>query len=185
MTLEELWQLFPITLVPHDDRWNGWAIDEIRLLKSLLTDNFPIVNHIGSTSIPGIYAKPIIDILVEVSTDKKYDAIKNILETAGYICMYEDERRMSFNKGYTPMGYAGKVYHVHVHRQGDNDEILFRDYLLAHPLKAKEYESLKLSLLPKYRNDRDGYTEAKSDFINHILFSALALSTTSPLPDTH
>ena len=76
---------------------------------------------------------------------------------------------MSFNKGYAPVGYADKVFHVHVHRIGDNDEILFRDYLIAHPESAKVYEKLKLSLLPKYKNNRDGYTEAKTDFIKRIM----------------
>lgn len=61
------------------------------------------------------------------------------------------DNRMSFNKGYTPAGYADKVFHVHVHRIGDNEEILFRDYLLAHPEYAEEYEKLKLSLLSKYK----------------------------------
>ena len=75
---------------------------------------------------------------------------------------------MSFNKGYTLHGYDDKVFHVHFHTVGDNDEIRFRDYLLTHPDVAGEYERLKLSLLPKYRNDRDGYTSAKSGFIKRI-----------------
>lgn len=56
---------------------------------------------------------------------------------------------------------------------GDNDEIRFLDYLIAHPEVAKEYEKLKLSLLPKYRNDRDGYTEAKSEFVRQTIKRAL------------
>lgn len=80
---------------------------------------------------------------------------------------------MSFNKGYTSTGYADKVFHIHFHRIGDNDEILFRDHLIAHPEVAEEYEKLKLSLLPKYRNDRDGYTEAKSEFVRRTIKQAL------------
>ena len=60
-------------------------------------------------------------------------------------------------------------FHIHIHTIGDNDEICFRDYLLTHPKAAKEYEALKLSLLPQYRNDRDGYTKAKSDFVRKII----------------
>ena len=83
--------------------------------------------------------------------------------------MSVSDTRMSFNKGYTPKGYADKVFHIHFHSIGDNDEIIFRDYLIAHPEAAKEYERLKLSLLPEYRHDRDGYTDAKSEFVNNVV----------------
>ena len=83
--------------------------------------------------------------------------------------MSESDSRISFNKGYTPTGYADRVFHIHFHRIGDNDEIRFRDYLIVHPEVAKEYERLKQSLLPKYKNDRDGYTDSKTMFIQSIL----------------
>lgn len=169
MTLEELWKLFPITLTQHNPKWKLWAEKEIQLLSGLLADYNPTINHIGSTAIPGIMAKPIVDILVEISKDCNWHGVKELLEKAGYICMSESESRMSFNKGYTPSGYADKVFHIHIHNHGDNDEIEFRDYLIQHPTEAKEYEQKKLSLLPKFKNDRDGYTAAKSDFINSII----------------
>ena len=75
---------------------------------------------------------------------------------------------MSFNKGYTPSGYAKRVFHIHLHLSGDNDELSFRDYLIAHPSVAGEYEALKRSLLPRYKYDRDGYTAAKTGFISRI-----------------
>ena len=169
MTLEELWQLFPITLVPHSPEWKEWAVEEIQSLHLLLADFGPTINHIGSTAIPGIMAKPIVDILVEISADCDWSAVKKVLENVGYICMSESRGRMSFNKGYTTTGYAERVFHIHIHKPGDNDEIRFRDYLRKNPSVAKGYEVLKLSLLPMYRNDRDGYTEAKSDFIRRIM----------------
>ena len=73
--------------------------------------------------------------------------------------------RMSFNKGYTPEGFADRVFHLHLRREGDNDEILFRDYLNAHPNIAHEYELLKIELQKRFKHDRDGYTNAKTDFI--------------------
>lgn len=169
MTLEELWELFPIVLTPHNPLWSIWGEEEIRWLSSALSEYSPIINHIGSTAIPDIQAKPIVDILVEVSPGIEWLPIIEILERNGYICMSESHTRISFNKGYTPAGYADRVFHVHVHRIGDNDEILFRDYLIAHPESAKEYETLKLSLLPEYRNNRDGYTEAKTEFVKKIV----------------
>lgn len=169
LTLAELWELFPIVLTAHNPQWSVWAEEEMRLLSSLLVKYHPIISHIGSTAIPDIQAKPIVDILVEVSPGIEWLPIIEILERNGYICMSESGSRISFNKGYTPSGYADKVFHVHVHRTGDNDEILFRDYLIAHPESAKEYETLKLSLLPEYRNNRDGYTEAKTEFVKKIV----------------
>ena len=69
------------------------------------------------------------------------------------------------NKGYTPSGFAQKVFHLHVRLWGDNDELYFRDYLREFPAVAKAYEALKLSLWRRFEHDRDGYTEAKGDFI--------------------
>lgn len=83
--------------------------------------------------------------------------------------MSDKPNRMSFNKGYTPKGYAKRVFHIHLRVFGDNDEILFRDYLISHSNVAKEYEDLKIGLLSKYRNNRDGYTAAKSNFIQRVL----------------
>ena len=82
--------------------------------------------------------------------------------------MSESVNRIIFNKGYTPDGYADKVFHVHIHRIGDNREILFRDYLIAHPEAAKKYEQLKQSLQPTYKHDRDGYITAKTKFIHSL-----------------
>lgn len=169
MTLKELWELFPIVLAPYNLDWHEWAREEIIALSDLLEHHSPIINHIGSTAIPGIQAKPTIDILVEIEPDADWQRVRAMMEDAGYICMSFSDNRMSFNKGYTPAGYADKVFHVHVHRIGDNEEILFRDYLIAHPEYAEEYEKLKLSLLSKYKNNRDEYTEAKSKFIKTIL----------------
>lgn len=169
MTLEELWELFPIVLTPHDPLWAARAREEIASLSALLADYKPVINHIGSTAIPDIHAKPIIDILVEVSPDADWLPIKTLMKDNGYLCMSATQSRVSFNKGYTPEGYADKVFHIHFHRTGDNDEILFRDYLTAYPLMAKEYEKLKLSLLPAYKNNRDGYTEAKTEFVRHVI----------------
>lgn len=172
MTLEELWQLFPITLSDHRPEWSCQAKKEIAFLSEICSAFHPVVNHIGSTAVAGIVAKPIIDILMEVDQSIDYREVKSTLEAEGYICMSESESRISFNKGYTPAGYADKVFHIHVHRYGDNDEIIFRDYLLTHREIAKEYESIKLSLLPKFRHDRDGYTEAKTEFVRKITLLA-------------
>ncbi len=86
--------------------------------------------------------------------------------------MNENETRLDFNKGYTPYGFADKVFHIHIRLTGDNDEVFFRDYLITHSDVAKDYEKLKLSLWKTFEHNRDGYTNAKSDFITH--YTAIA-----------
>ena len=79
--------------------------------------------------------------------------------------MSEDLNRISLNKGYTEQGFAKRVFHLHLRIKGDNDELYFRDYLREYEKIAKEYESLKLSLWKEFEYNRDGYTNAKTDFI--------------------
>ena len=174
MTLEELWELFPITLTPHQPQWGEWAMEEIQSLSAILAAYKPTINHIGSTALPTICAKPIIDILVEVPPATDRQMLCELMEGSGYICMNRSADRMSFNKGYTPEGYAERVFHIHVHPDGDNDEILFRDYLLAHTDIAKEYETLKQSLILRYSHNRDAYTDSKTDFVRRVVAMAKA-----------
>lgn len=167
MTNAELWQLFPIFLTEHNPEWERWYAQEQALLASVLP-MYEIVriSHIGSTAISGIWAKAIVDIMVETTRPQSdWQNIKHILQFNGYLCMSQDERRISFNKGYTEEGFADRVFHLHLRSAGDNDELYFRDYLLDHPDVAKEYESLKLGLWKKYEHDRDAYTDSKTDFI--------------------
>lgn len=171
MTLEELWQLFPIILTEHKDCWRKFYAEQADELKRLLPAGSKI-NHIGSTAVNGIRAKPIGDILVEVDEAVSLSEVSTILQDNGWIKMSEAERRISFNKGYTEKGFAEKVFHLHLRFMGDNDEIYFRDYLISHPEVANEYEALKLELRKKFEHNRDGYTEAKSKFVKK--YTALA-----------
>lgn len=164
MTLEELWQLFPIFLTEHQDRWEIWYAEEASLLRELL-GSAPVLNHIGSTAVKDIWAKPIIDILIEVPDAAALDSAKEALKAAGYLCMSDSGVRVDFNKGYTPDGFAQRVFHLHLRLMGDHDELYFRDYLNTHPDTAKEYEALKLGLWKKYEHDRDGYTQQKTNFV--------------------
>lgn len=162
MTLEELWMLFPIILTEHNDCWTEYYAEEAAELKRILPEE-TVINHIGSTAVKGIWAKPIVDILVEAKGNLQ--DIATTLQNSGWIKMFESETRLSFNKGYTENGFTEKVFHLHLRYTGDNDEICFRDYLITHPDVAKEYEKLKLKLWKRFEHNRDGYTEAKSEFI--------------------
>lgn len=177
MSLEELWQLFPIELVEHQDCWVDWYREEASVLDGILSaDLSHAIHHVGSTAIDGIWAKPIIDILVELPDNAAVESAKARLVAQGYLVMADRD----LNKGYTPQGFAERVFHIHLRVAGNNDELYFRDYLNEHPEVAKKYESLKLSLWREYEHDRDGYTAAKTAFVNKYTQLAKAECTQGP-----
>lgn len=166
MSLEELWELFPIYLVEHDDRWDRYY-DEIEAFLKMILSEFPIgrISHIGSTAISGIWAKDIVDVLIEAAEDSDLEHIAGVMEKNGLIRMSAQTGRISFNRGYTKDGFADRVFHVHLRRAGDHDELYFRDYLNEHPQIAGEYETLKLKLWKQFEHNRDAYTDAKTEFV--------------------
>lgn len=176
MSLEELWQLFPIFLREHQDEWKDWYEEErLQLLSFLPEHQIVRLSHIGSTSVKTIWAKPIVDILLEIPKETDMAAMRNLLLQNGYLLMSESQGRMSFNKGYTPSGFAERVFHLHLRYEGDHDELYFRDYLQEHPAVAKDYEKLKLSLWKQYEHNRDAYTDSKTDFIKKFTKEAQRL----------
>lgn len=172
MTNEELGQLFPIILSEHQACWKDDFQYEEKLLKEKIGNStIESINHIGSTAIPGLLAKPSIDILLEIKENVELSKLIAVMESIGYIYSPQPDNpkpHMMFMKGYTPKGFQPPIFHVHVRYCGDWDEIYFRDYLLRHPETTKEYADLKLKLKEQFEHDRDGYTKAKTDFIQRI-----------------
>lgn len=166
MELEDLWKLFPIYLTEHQDVWIQWYEEEKNQIHQILAVEEDLrIHHIGSTAIKGIWAKPIIDILIEVPNLSLLKRITKQLVMHGYICMAEKENRISLNKGYSENGLAPRAFHIHLHLVGDDDEVYFRNYLNAFPGIAQEYEALKLRLWERYKFDRDEYTRQKTEFV--------------------
>ena len=168
MSLEELWQLFPIVLQKHNPDYAMWYSSEEESLIDLLRDfNICRINHIGSTAVAGLIAKPIVDILLELPATYDVNAVAQLLQNNGWIIMQQDDmqKTIDLNKGYTTNGFADKVYHLHIRPVGDWGELYFRDYLRCNPDAARQYEALKLSLKEQFEHNRDAYTDAKSDFI--------------------
>ncbi|WP_167495247.1 GrpB family protein [Eubacterium maltosivorans] len=168
LSLEELWALFPIILKEHNPDYKVWYEEEKqRIISKVKPENLIRISHIGSTAVKGLTAKPIVDILLEIDGDCGVSAIIKVLKTLGWRLMSQEDDpvKLSFNKGYTPEGFADRVYHLHVRYFGNWSELYFRDFLIAHPDVAGEYERLKLKLWKQYEHDRDGYTEAKTDFV--------------------
>ena len=168
MTLEELWQLFPIILSKYDPDWKKYYEEEKALLEKSFGDLLVRIEHIGSTAVEGLIAKPTVDILLEVDPSASTDAVRQTAGRCGYTVMSEKtvrEYRLDLRKGYTPQGFADKVFHLHIRHPGDWDEIVFRDFLRKNPGKAQEYARLKADLQKRFEHDRDAYTEAKGNFI--------------------
>jgi len=137
-------------------------------------DKITRISHYGSTAVPGLTAKPTVDILFEIAETVDIEELIALMPEGEYICLrregnsLSEHDRVMFIKGYTDTGFADKVYHIHVRNPGDWDELYFRDYLIAHPEIATEYAELKRRLFKNYEHDRDGYTAAKSEFIKEV-----------------
>jgi GrpB-like predicted nucleotidyltransferase (UPF0157 family) len=172
MTHEELFRLFPIILSEHKPEWKEKYLEEKTVVEqSIGIQNITRISHFGSTAVPGLIAKPTVDILVEIKNDTDTTRLISCMRTGGFRYLEEPDNpppHMMFIKGYTQEGFKGQAFHVHVRYSGDWDELYFRDYLLAHPKTAEEYGRLKLELKQKYEHDRDAYTNAKTEFIKRI-----------------
>lgn len=169
MTLDELWELFPIVLEEYNPEYPRWYSDiEFDLMKVIDSKDIYRMTHIGSTAVEGLLSKPIIDILLEVHEACNLDSlVKDIVDSGWGLMSSNDEPvvRRDLNKGYTKFGFADKVYHLHIRYPSDSDELYFRDYLRNHSEAVEEYRKLKLELIEDFRNDRDAYTSAKSEFV--------------------
>ena len=173
---EERARLYPIILREHDPAWFEWFAEEkIELERLIGVENIARISHYGSTSVPGLIAKPTVDILIEINEDTDIEKLITAMPEEDYICLDQGSLTMltppphlMFLKGYTPTGFAERVYHIHVRYFGDCDELYFRDYLIAHPEIAAEYAELKQKLFKNFEYDRDGYTEAKGVFVKEV-----------------
>ena len=167
-------RIYPIILSGYNTAWVEWFVEERMNLERLIgTENIAQISHFGSTSVPGLVAKPTVDILLEIKEDANVSKLIDALSSPEYICLNPPDMptpppHLVFLKGYTPTGFAEKVYHIHVRYPDDWDELHFRDYLIANPVTAAEYAGLKRKLFKEFEFNRDGYTDAKSVFIKEI-----------------
>ncbi len=167
-----------VAIVPYDPTWPDQFLRErAHLLSCLPNELIKRIEHFGSTAVPGLAAKPVIDILVEVTDLEATKArVVPVLESQGYEYFW---RPTHGDDG--PPFYAWfikrdpatglRTHHIHMvegHFVEHWDRLLFRDYLVGHADVAREYESLKRHLASAYPNDRIAYTRGKSEFINQI-----------------
>lgn len=173
MTDEERAKLFPVILNEYNPAWPQWFAEEKeRLIRLIGIENIIRITHIGSTAVPGLIAKPTIDVLLEIPENTDINKLIASLPGDEYICLRQQTIPsldcIMFLKGYKQDGFAGRVYHIHVRYPGDWDEVHFCDYLIAHPEAANSYATLKQGLQEQFEHDRDGYTHAKGEFIKAV-----------------
>ncbi len=155
----------PIVIVPYDDAWLERFRELAGAIRTALGDLALRIDHIGSTSIPGLAAKPIIDIQISVASFEPFDLLRAPLEAIGYVWRADNT---DLTKRYFRETRGAPRTHVHVRIQGSWSEqfaLLFRDYVRLHPEVAEAYAALKWDLARRYREDRVGYTAAKDPFI--------------------
>ena len=183
-----------IYIADYDPRWPAMFDEERARLDAAIGEWAADIQHVGSTSIPGIAAKPIIDIAVHLNL--LVDALKCItplVEHLQYECLGEFgiPDRIYFRKGTaTPLrgqsaGHdgAGRTHQIHMYPLGHDQyakQITFRDYLRAHPEASREYEALKREFAARHAGDIEAYADAKSDFVQSILRSAALARSPSP-----
>ena len=161
-----------VAVVPHDRGWEMLAEQTNAKLRGILKNAAVDVQHIGSTAIRGICAKPIIDIAVGVSDFQQVLARNSVLAENGFIFRNQDFPGQLL---YVCGGTDVRTHHIHVVLYGSdqwNDYINMRDYLNCHAEDAQAYEALKLLLAKQYPDDRAAYTEHKSALIQEILEKA-------------
>lgn len=168
-----------IEVVPFTENWAQTFDALARLFKMDLEDLIIGIEHVGSTAVPGLPAKPIIDLDLIIQDKSRFEEIKAILEKRGYLYVGEMgiPGREAFKRSseYTPLDAENSVWpahHLYVCLQdsiGLKNHLIFRDYLRANPESAAAYGRLKITLAEIYPYDIDRYIDGKTDFIIAVL----------------
>ncbi len=170
-----------VRLVDYDDRWPRLFAAEERRIRDHCGTLALRLEHIGGTSIPGMCAKPILDIVAGRSGGASIEDYVAALERSDYV--YRGERGLP-GRDYFRRGEP-RAYHLHLVEDGGalwSDYIVFRDYLRAHTDVAREFGVLKRALAARFAHDREAYTNAKGPHVDEILRLARASGITAPKP---
>lgn len=164
----------PVWIVPYDATWPEQFQGLAQPLRQAIGPPAQRIDHIGSTSVPGLAAKPIIDIQISVADFEPLDAYRLPLERLGYAFRADNPER---TKRYFREAPGQRRVHIHVRRSGSFSEqfaLLFRDYMRTHSDSAARYAQVKIELAQRYTRveDREAYTESKSPYIWSIMAQA-------------
>ena len=161
-------------IAAYDSGWPDAYAEEAAAIRAALGDLLVRAHHVGSTAVPGLAAKPVIDICIEVRDLERLDALDDEMQALGYV------PRGEFGipgRRYYPKGAESRTHHVHAFVAGDphvEGHLAFRDYLRAHPSAAEAYAAIKGEASEKYLHDPEGYQAHKHAFITRTLEDALA-----------
>lgn len=163
-----------VSVVPYDPAWPQRFAEERVRLRSALAETAVAIFHIGSTAVPGLAAKPIIDILVAASSLQAIETRHIALAAMGYVSKGENG---IVGRRYFQKGGAERSHHLHIY-QHDNPHLVrhlaFRDYLRAHPAVSAAYAALKRDLAGRHQRDSAAYQDGKADFLQSQQDVALA-----------
>lgn len=157
-----------VELTPPNPKWPQLFVDAAEELKSILQGNCLEIHHIGSTAIPNIYAKAIIDILPVVKNINLIDSLNHKFEKLGYVCMgeYGIPGRRFYWRSKTK-----RTHHVHIFEEGSSEimrHIMFKEYLIAHEPFARAYSLIKCALAEVFPRDIENYVNGKASFVQFI-----------------
>lgn len=163
-----------VHIVKYDPSWPDKFESERKLVEQTLGEWIAGgIHHVGSTSVPNLSAKPIIDIMVGVKNLEEAKACIPLLETIQYCYFpYKSDQMIWFCK---PSPYK-RTHHLYLMETSHPQwaaRLAFRDYLKTHKEEKKTYEQLKISLAEKFRDDREAYTDAKTEFVKSVVQKAL------------
>lgn len=161
--------------MPYDPTWpDTFGVEAEALASAIGAWATGGIHHVGSTAVPGLSAKPVVDILVGVESLEASRPCIDVLAPLQYLYSpYRAEVMHWFCKPHP----ARRTHHLHLVPTGSEryvEELAFRDYLRAHPEHARAYEGLKRELAARFRDDREAYTEAKAEFVREVSARALA-----------
>jgi GrpB-like predicted nucleotidyltransferase (UPF0157 family) len=162
----------PVVIVPYDPEWPALFSKLGIALRQALGATALRIDHIGSTAVPGMPAKPIIDVQISVASLEPVEPFRAPLEGLGYVFRSDNPE---LTKRYFRERPGERRTHVHLRRAGSWAEqfaLLFRDYMRAHPQEAVRYGEVKRRLAEQCGDDRHGYTEAKAPYLWEIMAKA-------------
>lgn len=162
-----------VEISPHDHRWSDLFARERDRIKEAIGDVALDIQHVGSTSVPGLAAKPIVDIAVAIRSYDEFPPHIPAIERLGYI--YRGENGVP-RRHYFVLGEPRTVHLHFLERDGDawHAHLIFRERMRSSPELREQYMALKRRLAKQFPNDRDAYTAGKQQFIHSIIDPALA-----------
>lgn len=168
-----VWAMEAVEIQKYDPKWLDKGTKERETLYKLLSPfGIKQVEHIGSTSIPYLPAKPIIDLMASVSSMKQLKEIRDVLTTDDWHYVPPELDQQPWRSFFVKVKKDKRLAHLHLVKIGEKrweEQLKFRNILRANQHLVDEYAMVKNKLAKKFRNDREAYTEAKTDFINRVL----------------